>query len=77
MSDMIDRAAGAILAEVPEGYGMTDDEARNYARAVIEMMREPTEAMIDAALDELVPSGDFIPAYRAAIEAALEDGVHP
>lgn len=42
---MIERVARAILAKVPIGYGMRKDEAREYARAAIEAMREPTLAM--------------------------------
>lgn len=43
---MIERAARAILAKVPSGYGMTAAEAMDYARAAIAAMREPTKMMI-------------------------------
>lgn len=36
MSEMLKRIADAILAKVPEGYGMTRIEAETYARAAIE-----------------------------------------
>jgi len=47
-NEMIERVAQAILAKVPLGYGMTIAESDEYARAAIEAMREPTEAMVDA-----------------------------
>lgn len=37
---MIERVARAIRSKVPVGYGMTDDEAFEYARADIAAMRE-------------------------------------
>jgi len=45
------------------------------ARAAIEAMNEPNDAMVDAAAGEFVPPGDFIPGYRAAIRAALSEEV--
>ena len=44
-TEMVERVARDIKARVPVGYGMTDGEALEYARAAIEAMREPTEAM--------------------------------
>jgi hypothetical protein len=41
----ITEAADAILSIVPEGYGMTREEALNYARAVIKCLASPTEEM--------------------------------
>lgn len=38
--DMFERVARAIRA-TPSGRGMPEDEAREYARAAIEAMREP------------------------------------
>ena len=38
---MIERAAKAILAEVPFGYGMSEPEAEMYARAALEATRIP------------------------------------
>ena len=38
MSDMIEKVARAILALVPEGYGMTKAEASDYARSAIEAL---------------------------------------
>ena len=42
----VEEVARAIMAKVPQGYGMTAGEALEYARAAIEAMREPSEAMI-------------------------------
>jgi len=44
---MLERAAKAILAKVPFGY-MNEAEAVVYARAALEAIREPDEAMIEA-----------------------------
>jgi hypothetical protein len=49
--DMVERVRDAILSRVPAGYGMTSDEASEYARAAIEAMSEPTAAMVDAVFD--------------------------
>ena len=46
-SEMIERAADAILAKVPLGYGMTRPEALEYARAAIEAMRNPTDEIFN------------------------------
>ena len=45
---MIGRVARAILSKVPSGYGMTEAESIDYAKAAIEAMREPTEEMVEA-----------------------------
>lgn len=59
-----------IQAALPDGVVI---DYRYAARAAIEAMSEPNDAMADAAGAELVPAGDFIPGYRAAIRAALNE----
>lgn len=78
---MVERAALAIKAKVPLGYGMTDVEASEYARAVIEAMREPTEAMIKPTYDLDVYWGYYADGrpggpddvWRAMLDAALQE----
>lgn len=73
MTTMIERVARAIYVKVPYGYGMTGAETLEYARAAIEAMREPTEAMRDGG-NSL--GHDEAPAtyYTAMIDTALEEG---
>lgn len=68
MSEMVERVAHAIKAKVPFGYGMTDAETLQYARAAIEAMREPTEAMLDNGPSEPYMDGDV---WAKMIDAAL------
>lgn len=65
MSEMIERAAKAILAKVPVGYGMTKPEAEMYARAVFESALEPTEAICNVGA-YLMP--DYDPSATDACE---------
>lgn len=64
----IEAVANAILSKVPEGYGMREAEARDYARAAISahkaaladaglviVPREPTEAMLRAGSIHRLP----------------------
>lgn len=44
----VEEVARAIMAKVPQGYGMTAGEALDYARAAIEAMKVPTESMVKA-----------------------------
>lgn len=69
---MIERVARAILAKVPLGYGMTIAEADEYARAAIEAMREPTDAMWEACGGR---GAVLSKAYAAMIDAALNEQV--
>jgi hypothetical protein len=69
MSDMIDRVAQAIFDKDPESL-FTIHQARVYARAAIEAMREPTERVKEAGFWEGSAS---LNNYRAMIDAALED----
>lgn len=62
MNEMLEKVARAIWARVPAGYGMTKDEATEYARAAIETIREPTEAMLLAVWPLHHPWGKFAPA---------------
>lgn len=73
--EMVKRGATAIKAKVPYGYGMTDSEAEEYARAVIEAMMEPNKSMVffgmDAmSRDDLEPTeGEFRAGFQAAMRA--------
>lgn len=76
MSEMVERGTSAILAKVPSGYGMTQAEAAGYAMAVIEAMRDPTAAMIEAAsrtdreTDQYCATGEEH--WQAMIDEALK-----
>jgi hypothetical protein len=81
METMLDRAAAAVLAELQKPEAVEDDAvlARQLARAALEAMREPTEAMLEA-LQENEPTpfeqsgGDqaaYVAMWRSAIDAAL------
>lgn len=85
MTDVIERVARAI-AETGNG-GDWDSRSfyqeehkefhRKRARAAIEAMREPTEAMIDAVdLPGLAGDPEIViaKAWRAMIDAALKEG---
>jgi hypothetical protein len=95
MSSMLERAASALLAR--QGFAFYDNpmdggqdaydlsmEALEDARAVIKAMREPTQAMLDAAAEngydciefsleegEGIDGFDFKPAWQAMIDEAL------
>ena len=59
---------------------MSDEHRAEWvddALAAIEAMREPTDKMIAAAFDELVPCHDFLAAWRAGIDAILSEGQSP
>ena len=64
---LVEDAKDAILAEVPIGYGMTKDEARNYVRAVFRVA-ERTHALVPVEASE----GEI--AKAAPIETAPKDG---
>ncbi len=76
MSEMLNRVTQAI--HDLEEYALTTDDCRKIARAVIEAMREPTEAMLDYAWPQLTAakSGHFKDPgrhfWRAAVAAALK-----
>ena len=80
MSEIIDRVATAIFDDydwsfVPQG-GFAEQELhvqeifRNLAKAAIKAMREPTEAMCDAADWQ---QQSEVNQYQRAIDAALVD----
>lgn len=82
MSEMIDRVARAIAAreaEIMVGADPTHQSAdpRALARAAIEAMREPTDAMTYSGSWAVGPGGsaakkaELAKAYRAMIDAAL------
>lgn len=79
--EKIEQVARAILSKVPTGYGMTASEAEDYARAAIEAMREPTEAMIPKEgvflwryQDSDADQEEARAAWQAMIDAALKEG---
>ena len=85
MSEMVERVAKAILDHVPQGYGMYQNEAEEYARAAIAAMREPTGEMKDAGADSYgvpapaigslplsVINGQPTKAWQAMIDEALK-----
>ena len=68
MTDMREVVARAILALVPVGYGMTPEEATEYAKAAIEAMRECSDEMLIAAHGTVFMKEK----WRRMIDAALE-----
>jgi len=81
MTNMIERVAQAILAKDPEGM-FSIHYARVYAKAAILAMREPTEAMLEAAdavmlHRPVVEKPDRLSTltlgFNAMIDAALEE----
>lgn len=81
---MVDRAGAAIIAKVPQGYGMTEAESRMYARAAITAMLDYNEAMLNAGTavlapyaDKCLPGSTAIEVLRAMIQAALAEGERP
>ncbi len=54
-SEGVRRVADAIASQ--SGSGMDDASAVQYALAAIEAMREPTEAMVDAAWQAAIDDG--------------------
>lgn len=72
MSEMVERVARAI-AEARFGIGCpVDGDDRIAARAAIEAMREPTDAMVDAAYGR-ERTGTERGNWRAMIDAALTE----
>lgn len=74
---MLERAALNVKAKVPQGYGMTDSEAIEYARTVIETIRDPSREMFAAALVALVPASDANACWRAMIDQILSETRKP
>lgn len=70
MSEMLERVATVLAANAGDGRDYTD-----AARAAIEAMREPTQAMRDAMNDDIDWDGDAVRAYVAGIDAALKETV--
>lgn len=82
MSTMIERVA-AVIAMKSEGWTKNAKDYISHACAVIEAMREPTDAMVMAAEwaepeyreDDLDVGATFNAEWRAAIDAALNEQV--
>lgn len=84
MSEMVERAAQAVVAKQCERDGGMDvwselaeyarDQIRQEVRVVIEAMREPTEAMVDHIRKNYeLDSIGIAEEWRAMIDAALKD----
>lgn len=74
MSEMVERVAKAIVEVNGNTEGLTFSElSRAMARAAIESMREPSEAMLAAFNDHCDEGGCCLvkTGYRAMIDAAL------
>lgn len=67
--DPIETAADAILAQVPAGYGMTPNEAREYARAAIEPTLARLKVKVAKTACSPVLDGHVEP-YRLGVVAA-------
>lgn len=87
MSEMVNKvakaiadAAGSDFDRLPATHGPGHGLRNMYlrmARAAIEAMRQPTEAMIDHAHAVTMPDSDNMQCpsfYRAMVDAALKDG---
>jgi hypothetical protein len=80
MSDMVERVARAIAAagtivDWDEMSVACQEQFTKEARAAIEAMREPTEAMVDAAWaswEDVEGSKGFVGAWQAMIDEALK-----
>lgn len=78
MSEMIERVARAILDKVPFGYGMTEEESREYAIAAIKALREPDFAdmdMLQAMYEAMFADkwdGTQAPMVGAGFDAAID-----
>lgn len=76
MNDMIDHVAAAIIRKVPEGYGMTGGEAREYARAAIAAMKEPTDKMVEAFYENTeVRSTGTISRFKEGFKAMIDEAL--
>lgn len=80
VSEMVGQVGLRIGAELRDmGALLTVEEGRRIARAAIEAMREPNEAMMSAVFDKSgnhghdLGGGVFVRAWGFAIDAALED----
>lgn len=69
---MIERAAKAIRSVVPQGYGMTDIEATQYARVVIMTLRAAGGEMAEAGADAVNPYTSTIEGFSHNVEVALD-----
>lgn len=71
----LERATAAVMKAMGDGPGSRDYlRATAIARAVLQAIREPSEAMVDAAA-EWSPLGSVArEVFPAMIDAALEEG---
>jgi hypothetical protein len=87
MSEMVEKVARALTGHVcgqcrcSNSSGWANAEAdcacRQAARAAIEAMKEPTQAMVGALNYEALCSGNPEDGWRAAIAAALSPSPPP
>lgn len=76
MTSMVELVARAINKELTGSEENVNDFRRRLARAAIEAMREPTEAMIDAGENtgiNLWIQFEAVIAWQAMIDAALAE----
>ena len=78
MSEMIERVAKAIHKVTHDDKWPTCNFCKDAARAAIEAMRQPTEAMIGAGRDATINNDplaypDVEDTWPAMIDAALKD----
>lgn len=72
MADMVERVARAICEAIP--FGVDQVDAAKAARAAIEALREPTEAVCEAGANVLdVLAFDMEVAWPAMIDAILKE----
>ena len=68
--DIVRRVAARIAAEMPEG---TVASYIPVARAVLTELREPTNAMLEAAFQGHLDYSDVVEDWQRMIDAALEE----
>lgn len=70
MSGMVERVARALVAfqQLPESAWV---DHVDMARAAIEAMREPTQAMVEVGEPYAIEYSDFAGGWRLAIDEAL------
>lgn len=76
-SEMVQRVAEALRKACREQFG-TDwsyDVAFKFARAAIEEMREPTQAMIEAPYALRLSGDDFI--HKSFYQAMIDEVLNP
>lgn len=72
---MVERVAAAIIRRNDFDFYMSADEAKAFARAAIEAMREPTQAMLDQGPPEpYMDASVWGKMISTALSASREEG---